>query len=52
MMNNLDQMKDEILGLRRLGFSIGEISSQTGYTLTQLCDVIRTQNDLDINNDK
>lgn len=47
-----DEMRDEILGLRKLGLSIGEIANHTGYSITQVCEVIRTQNDLDINNDK
>jgi hypothetical protein len=47
-----EHMKTQILNLRKLGLSISEISRITGYSLTQVCLVIRHQNDEDIKNDK
>lgn len=44
-------MKSEILSLRKLGMSIGEISRRTGYTITQVCEVVYQQNQEDIEKD-
>jgi DNA-binding transcriptional regulator GbsR (MarR family) len=45
-------MNEEILALRKLGLSIGEIAERTGYSITKVCEVIQAQNDKDIANDK
>lgn len=44
-------MKEEILALRDLGVSISEISHRTGYSLTEICEVLYRQNQEDIEND-
>jgi DNA-binding transcriptional regulator GbsR (MarR family) len=45
-------MEQEILSLRKLGLTISEIAHKTGYSITEVCEVIRAQNDKDIANDK
>lgn len=40
-------MKEEILALRKLGMSIGEISEVTGYSVTEVSTVIYNQNNKD-----
>lgn len=40
-------MKDEILALRKLGFSIAEIVKETGCSVTEVCDVVYKQNNED-----
>lgn len=45
-------MKEEILALRKLGLSILEIAKRTGYSLTEVCDVVYTQNQEDKDDDR
>ena len=40
-------MKEEILSLRKLGMSLAEIAMRTGYSLTDVCQIVYDENSKD-----
>jgi len=44
-------MREEILALRKLGHTISQISKETGYSLSEVCNVIYEQNNKDKEDD-